>query len=251
MASLDLVFWWHGIVRNPPTWQKEQCDTASTSRARKMCRAGLGTRPACATPIGLLLAAFAFGREWKAFELESFIDRHNAIDLPVGMRVILAGEERLCLTVRGRIACVEVDSRDGEEERLGCGVGDLERATALRSAIGYVEKDPRVVVAYTSSSILYSIELTACQPAFAEALLDERAQVLVMSVTRAVGFVQTRLKGKAGSSGWFKSSLANVVVSCIRQWKVLFVQILNLREEFVRSLHKCLRGGVFGKVKAF
>ena len=90
---------------------------------------------------------------------------HDAVDLAVGMRVVLASILLLA---------VHEDGRDAKVARLGRGIGDA------------------------AAAVLGSVELGLGDPAFLQALSDVGAELLVVGVSRPVVLVELGLKIFAG-----------------------------------------------------
>lgn len=87
------------IISDAAGRQKEECHALTTASPWVVMGARSQTRPSCTLPVHA-------NRE--AFQLESRIDRDDAIDLPVRVFVVLAGELFLGIKVDGGQRHVEV-----------------------------------------------------------------------------------------------------------------------------------------------
>lgn len=148
-----------GLIANPPRRQEEKRHQAAPSTLRIMMAAGMRAGPPLALPAV------------QAHELRVLVDRNDAVDLAVRVRVVLALE--VVFAVHGG----HVHGGDGAEARGLGGRGDA-RAAVAGAVYGHVG-----------------------DPAFVEAGFDEAGEGLVVWGAGTVVCVEVVFEGLAWSSG--------------------------------------------------
>lgn len=133
------------LVRDPPGRQKEQSNKRPSPDLRVVMGSRPRTRPSRALPA------------LHAPQLRRLVNLHDAVDLAVGMRVVLS---------RVHVLAVHVHGRDAEEATSRAGKGDF------------------------AAAISVAVELGLGDPAFLEALVDVLAKVLIVWITGTVIGVQ-------------------------------------------------------------
>ena len=139
---------WFGIIRNPTSRQEEQRHQSSAANLWIVVRAGSRRGPTSTLP------------PLHTFQLGGLVDLNHAVDLSIGVRVVLARILLLGLHPHGR-----------DTKKLG---------TLRRS------EHPR-------PAVLLAVELRIGDPPFVDALTDQSAEVFVVGIAGAVVFVEKSL----------------------------------------------------------